>query len=144
MSRFFTRLVAVPLAATALLSFATPSGIAANELSSVVAGASGQANANVSPAKPEPNGRIARQDLEVIETAGRNIPDPLTPQRIESFLNETITTTQTGHLLVTKSMELTTTCIRRAALFTFSSSTTSQSGTVRCSPERGSRDRCQA
>ena len=119
MSRVFMRFVAVPFAATALLSFATPSGAAASQLSSVVAGASDQANANVSPAKPEPNGRIARQDLEVIESAGRNIPDPLTPQRIESFLNETITTTQTGHLLVTKSMELTTTCTPTSGVIYF-------------------------
>ena len=85
MSRFLTRFVAVPFAATALLSFATPSGIAANEQSSVVGGASEPASANVSPAKPAINGRLARQDLEVIVSAGRNIPDPLTPQRIESY-----------------------------------------------------------
>ena len=112
MSRFLTRFVAVPFAATALLSFATPSGIAANEQSSVV-------GANVSPAKPATNGRIARQDLEVIESAGRNIPDPLTPQRIESYLNETVTTSQAGHLLVTKSMELTTTCTPTSGVLYF-------------------------
>ena len=119
MSRFLTRFVAIPFAATALLSFATPSGTAANELSSVAAGESQPASANVSPAQPATNGRIARQDLEVIESAGRNIPNPLTPQRIESFLNETVTTSQAGHLLVTKSMELTTTCTPTSGVIYF-------------------------
>ena len=119
MSRFLTRFVAVPFAATALLSFATPSGIAANEQSSVVGSASEPASANVSPAKPASNGRIARPDLEVIVSAGRNIPDPLTPQRIESYLDETVTTSQAGHLLVTKSMELTTTCTPTSGVLYF-------------------------
>jgi hypothetical protein len=118
-SRFLTRFFVVAFAATALLSFVTPSGAAANELSSVVAGASDQASANVDVAKPAIDGRIARTDLEIIESAGRNIPDPLTPQRIESFVNETVTTSQAGHLLVTKSMELTTTCTPTSGVLYF-------------------------
>lgn len=119
MSRFLTRFVAATFAATALLSFATSSDTAANQLSSVVSGASEPASADVSRAKPATAGRIARQDLEVIESAGRNIPDPLTPQRIESILNETVTTSQAGHLLVTKSMELTTTCTPTSGVLYF-------------------------
>ena len=119
MSRFLTRSVAVPFAATALLSFATPSRIAANEQSSVVGGASEPASAKVSPAKPANNGRTGRPDLEVIESAGRNIPDPLTPQSIESFLNETVTTSQAGHLLVTKSMELAAICTPTSGVLYF-------------------------
>ena len=91
MSRFFTRVFAVPLAATALLSFAIPSVAAAQ----------------------------SKKDLEVIETTGRNIPDPLTPQSIESFLDESITTTKAGRLLVTKSMELTTTCTPTSGVLYF-------------------------
>lgn len=92
MSRFFTRFVAVPLAAAALLSFATPSAAAAND---------------------------QKKDLEIIETAGRNVPDPLTPQSVETFVNETITTTKAGHLLVTKSMELTTFCTPTSGVLYF-------------------------
>ena len=51
--------------------------------------------------------------------AGRSIPDPLTPQRIESFVNETVTTSKTGHLLVTKSMELATTCTPTSGVLYF-------------------------
>ena len=105
MSRSLTRFFAVSFAATALLSFATPSGAAANEQSSVVAGASDQ--------------RIAKKDLEVIETPGRNIPDPLIPQSIESFVDESVTTSKAGHLLVTKSMELTTTCTPTSGVLYF-------------------------
>lgn len=91
MSRFFTRCFAVPFAATALLSFAIPSVAAAQ----------------------------SKKDLEVIESAGRNIPDPLTPQSIESFLDESITTSKAGRLLVTKSMELTTTCTPTSGVLYF-------------------------
>jgi len=90
-SRFFTRCFAVPFAATALLSFAIPSVAAAQ----------------------------SKKDLEVIESAGRNIPDPLTPQSIESFLDESITTSKAGRLLVTKSMELTTTCTPTSGVLYF-------------------------
>ena len=119
MSRFLTRLVAVPFAATAVLSFATPSGAAANELSSVVAGASDQASASVDLAKSAIDARTAKKDLEIIETAGRNIPDPLVPQSIESFVDESVTTSKAGHLLVTKSMELSTTCTPTSGVLYF-------------------------
>src|SRR5262245_8987711 len=110
MSRFLTRHVAVTFAATALLSFATPSGAAANGQSSVAAGGSDQASASVDVAKLAIDERGPKKDLEVIETAGRNVPDPLTPQSIESSVAESVTTSKAGHLLVTKSMELSTTC----------------------------------
>ena len=119
MSRFLARFSAVPFAATALLSFATASGAAANELSSVVADASEQASANVELAKQAVDGQIAKKDLEVIESDGRNIPDPLTPQSIESFVTEAVTTSKAGHLLVTKSMELTTTCTPTSGVLYF-------------------------
>ena len=119
MSRFRTRFLAVPFAATALLSFATPSGAAASERSSVVAGASDQVSANADLAKPAIDLRIAKKDLEVIDSAGRNIPDPLIPQSIESFVDESVTTSQAGHLLVTKSMELTTTCTPASGVLYF-------------------------
>ena len=119
MSRFLTRLFAVPFAAAALLSIATPSGAAANEPSVVAAGASDQASANVDLAKPAIDGRIAKKDPEIIESAGRNIPDPLMPQSIESFVDESVTTTNAGHLLVTKSMELTTTCTPTSGVLYF-------------------------
>jgi len=118
-SRFLTRSFAVPFAATALLSFASPSGAAANELSSVVAGPSDQASADADLAKPATDGRIAKKDLEVIETPGLNIPDPLIPQSIESFVDESVTTSNAGHLLVTKSMELTTTCTPTSGVLYF-------------------------
>ena len=119
MSRFLTRLFVVPFAATALLSFATPSRAAGSELSSVAAAAGNQASANLDLTQPAIDGRIARRDLEIIETAGRSIPDPLTPQRIESFVNETVTTSTAGHLLVTKSMELATTCTPTSGVLYF-------------------------
>src|SRR5262244_639833 len=101
MARFLTRVFAVPFAATALLSFATPSGAADKELSSAV------------------DGSIAKKDLEVIESAGRSIPDPLMPQSIESFVDESVTTSKAGHLLVTKSMELSTTCTPTSGVLYF-------------------------
>lgn len=119
MSRFLTRVFAVAFAATALLSFATPSGAVANEQSSVVAGATDQAGANVDLAKPNSDVQGAKKDLEVIETVGRNIPDPLIPQSIESFVTESFTTSKAGHLLVTKSMELSTTCTPTSGVLYF-------------------------
>ena len=119
MSRFVTHVFAVPFAAAALLSFATPSAAAANEPWSVAPGAIDQASANVDLAKPAIEERTQKKDLDVIESAGRNIPDPLTPQGIESFLDESITTSKAGHLLVTKSMELTTTCTPTSGVLYF-------------------------
>jgi hypothetical protein len=118
-SRFLTRSFAVPFAATALLSFATPSGAAAKEPSSVGGGASDQASASVDVARPAIAGRSARPDLEVIETAGRNIPDPLTPQSFASFVDESVTTSRAGYLLVTKSMELTAICTPTSGVLYF-------------------------
>jgi hypothetical protein len=56
------------------------------------------------------NDKISKKDFEVVESAGLNIPDPLTPQAIESFVNEDVVTTQPGRLLVTKSIDLSSTC----------------------------------
>ena len=119
MSRLLAGLLAVQIAATALVSFATPAGGATNDRSGAVAGASDQASAKVDLAKPAQDLRIERQELEVIESAGRNIPDPLTPQSIESFVTESVTTSKAGRLLVTKSMELTTTCTPTSGVLYF-------------------------
>ena len=119
MSRFLTRSFAVPFAATALLSFVTSSGAAAQEPSSVAAGTSDQASAAVDVATPAIDGKSAKKDLEVIETTGRNVPDPLMPQSFASFLDESVTTSKAGYLLVTKSMELTTTCTPTSGVLYF-------------------------
>jgi hypothetical protein len=119
MSRLLTRWFVAPIAAAALLAFATSSGAAANEPSSTVAGPSDQASARVDLARPPIDGRMERQELDIVESAGRNIPDPLTPQRIESFLNETVTTSKAGRLLVTKSIELTATCTPTSGVLYF-------------------------
>ena len=98
MFRFVTRLFAVSLTATALLSFATLPVSAASDQSSVPL------------AKPGSDAQIDKKDPEIVESTGRNIPDPLTPQAIESFVDESLVTSNDGHLLVTKSMELTAFC----------------------------------
>src|SRR5436190_12046994 len=54
--------------------------------------------------------KVSKKDFEVIESAGLNVPDPLTPQSIESFVDENIVTTRAGRLLVTKSIDLSATC----------------------------------
>ena len=56
------------------------------------------------------NGKLSKKDFEIVVSAGLNIPDPLTPQSIESFVNETLVTTQEGRLIVTKSVDLSATC----------------------------------
>ena len=99
MSRFFTRLFAVSLTATAVLSFAVSSVSAASDQSSVA-----------TPARPGGDAQIAKTNLEVVESAGRFVPDPLIPQAIESFVDDSIVTSKVGRLLVTKSMELSATC----------------------------------
>ena len=119
MSRSLAGLLAVPVAATALLSFASPGGAATNDRTGAVAGASDQASTKVDLAKPAHDLRIERQDVEVVASAGRNIPDPLTPQRVESFVTESLTTSKAGRLLVTKSMELTTTCTPTSGVIYF-------------------------
>jgi len=52
----------------------------------------------------------SKKDLEIVVSAGLNVPDPLTPQDIETFVNETLVTTQAGRLIVTKSIDLSATC----------------------------------
>lgn len=54
--------------------------------------------------------KLSKKDFEVVESAGLNIPDPLTPQTIESFVDEDLATTRTGPLIVTKSIDLSATC----------------------------------
>jgi hypothetical protein len=56
------------------------------------------------------NDKLSKKDFEIVVSAGLNVPDPLTPQTIESFVNETIVTTQDGRLIVTKSIDLSATC----------------------------------
>lgn len=118
-SRLLAVSFAVPMAATALLSLATPSAAAVREPSGAVAVASDQVSVNADLARPASTGRIDRPDVEVVESAGRNIPQSLTPQRIESFVTETVTTSSAGRLLVTKSMELTTTCTPTSGVLYF-------------------------
>ena len=94
-------------------------------------------------AKPETNGS-AKTSPEIVESAGLSIPDPLTPQSIETFVDETVVTTKAGHLVVTKSVDLAAFCtptsgvlyfliiddvpIRNSALFSRSSVTAQISG----------------
>ena len=54
--------------------------------------------------------KASKKVFEVIESAGLNVPDPLTPQSIESFVDENIVTTSAGRLLVTKSIDLSAIC----------------------------------
>jgi hypothetical protein len=119
MSRTPTGSFAVRITATALLSFAAPLVASASAQSSAVPGPSDQANARADIAKPPIDARIERPEVEVIESAGRNIPNPLTPQRVESFLNESVTTSKAGHLLVAKSVELTMTCTPTSGVLYF-------------------------
>jgi hypothetical protein len=56
------------------------------------------------------NDKVSKKDFEIVESAGINVPDPLTPQDIESFVDENLVTTQAGRLLVTKSIDLSSTC----------------------------------
>jgi len=52
----------------------------------------------------------SQKGFEVIDSAGLNIPDPLTPQSFEHFVDEDFVTTQAGQLVVTKSIDLGATC----------------------------------
>src|SRR5262245_24386549 len=56
------------------------------------------------------NDKVSKKDFEVVESAGLHIPDPLTPQTIESFVDENLVTTNTGRLIVTKSIDLSASC----------------------------------
>jgi hypothetical protein len=111
MSRFLTGILAAPIAAVALLSCSAASASAQPG----AAVASDQA----SLARSRDDGRLERQDVEVVESVGRNIPSPLTAQRIETFLTETVTTTKPGRLLVTKSMDLSVTCTPSSGVIYF-------------------------
>ena len=54
--------------------------------------------------------KASKKSFEVVDSAGLNIPDSLTPQSIEHFVDEDLVTTQAGQLVVTKSIELSATC----------------------------------
>ena len=54
--------------------------------------------------------KLSKKDFEVVESAGLHVPDPLTPQTIESFVDENLVTTRSGRLIVTKSIDLSATC----------------------------------
>ena len=56
------------------------------------------------------SGKLAKKDFEVVVSAGLSVPDPLTPQAIATFVDETLVTTQEGRLIVTKSIDLSATC----------------------------------
>jgi hypothetical protein len=119
MSRILTGSFAVRIVATALLSIAAPLVASASAQPGAAPGASDQVRANVDLARPPVDERLERPEVEVIESAGRNIPNPLTPQRIEYFLTESVTTSKAGHLLVAKSMEITTTCTPTSGVLYF-------------------------
>jgi len=57
--------------------------------------------------KPEVDAKVSdvegKASHEVVVTPGLSVPDPLTPQTVYTQVNETVTTTTTGHWLVTKS-----------------------------------------
>jgi hypothetical protein len=53
---------------------------------------------------------LAKKAFEIVESAGLNIPDPLVAQDIESFVDEHVTTTKAGQLIVTKSVNLSASC----------------------------------
>jgi len=57
--------------------------------------------------KPEVDAKVsdvgAKASHEVVVTPGLNVPDPLTPQTVYMQVNESVTTTTSGHWLVTKS-----------------------------------------
>ncbi|BCS32069.1 hypothetical protein TBR22_A12740 [Luteitalea sp. TBR-22] len=108
MSRTLIRAFASSIVTIALLSPGASIGAAAQETGSALG-----------LARPGIAARIERPATEVVESAGKSIPDPLTAQRTESFLNETITTTRAGRLLITKSMELTTTCTPTSGVIYF-------------------------
>jgi len=54
--------------------------------------------------------KASKKSFEVIDSTGLHIPDPLTPQSIEDFVDEDLVTTQAGQLVVTKSIDLAATC----------------------------------
>jgi hypothetical protein len=54
--------------------------------------------------------KMAKKDFEIVESTGLNIPDPLVPQAIESFIDEHVTTSKAGQLIVTKSVNLAGSC----------------------------------
>jgi hypothetical protein len=82
------------------------------------AGANDQEGFATSAARPETNGS-AKKTSEIIESAGLNIPDPLTPQSISDLVDETITTSTAGHLLVTKSVDVTAFCTPTSGVLYF-------------------------
>src|SRR5262249_56927135 len=65
------------------------------------------------------NEKVSKNDFEVVESAGLNVPDPLTPQAIESFVDENLVTTHAGRLLVTKSIDLSATCTPASGVLYF-------------------------
>lgn len=115
MLRFPSGSMAVPLAVIALLSCAAPAAARVNEPPS----ANDHTGALTSVTKSAADARVERQDVEVVESAGRNIPNPLTPQRIESYLNESVTTSKAGRLLVTRSLDLSMTCTPESGVLYF-------------------------
>ena len=54
--------------------------------------------------------KLSKKDFEVVESAGLHVPDPLTPQTFESIVDESLVTTRSGRLIVTKLIDLSTTC----------------------------------
>jgi hypothetical protein len=65
------------------------------------------------------NDKVSKKAVEVVESAGLNVPDPLTPQNIESLVDEDLVTTNTGRLLVTKSVDLSATCTPASGVLYF-------------------------
>jgi hypothetical protein len=118
MSRALAAFFVVPVVAAAL-SIGTPVRSVAQEVASPLTMTSERAHDSSELTRRPGDERIGRQDIEIVTSAGRNIPQTLVPQRIESYVNETFTTSKPGRLLVTKSMELTGTCTPTSGVIYF-------------------------
>jgi hypothetical protein len=132
LKRNLTRFLVAPLFAATLMTPAAPGYASDNDQTGIT-----------SAAKPDVNGN-PKTALEVDESAGLSIPDPLTFQSIATDVDEAVTTSKPGHLLVTKSVDLSAFCtptsgviyflivddvpIRNSALFSRSTVTAQISG----------------
>ena len=132
MTRNLTRFLVAPLFAATLMTPAAPAYAGGDDQALIASGA-----------KPDVNGN-QKTTPEFDESAGVNIPDPLTFQSIATDVDEEVTTSKPGHLLVTKSVDLSAFCtptsgviyflivddvpIRNSALFSRSTVTAQISG----------------
>jgi len=133
--RTLTCFLVAPLFLATLMTSAAPAYAGDNDQDRVA-----------SAAKPDVNGN-QKTAPEFDESAGLNIPDPLTFQSIATDVDENVTTSKAGHLLVTKSVDLSAFCtptsgviyflivddvpIRNSALFSRSTVTAQISGVTK-------------